>query len=71
MIVRIKKPSRRYAETSHFDACCALIFGLPRPSFSNTAHLFAGCAVIGSGAGSAGAITGGGEYSVGDSAWKS
>src|SRR4051812_9300818 len=63
MIVRIAKPSRRYAETSHFEACCASIFGRPRPSFSNTAHRSFGFATI--------ADAGGGDHCGASSVAKS
>src|SRR5687767_4844763 len=60
MIVRITKPSRRYADTTSFAADFELIAGLPSPSCSNAAHgLFFTEGTGGVGTAKLGAVTAG------------
>src|SRR5438552_706762 len=68
MIVRIAKPSRRYAPTISFCGLARIALGAPRPSRSQASHrdFFAGSGmVVKSGAGAGAGATGAGFGATG------
>src|SRR5438067_13665623 len=54
MIVRMPKPSMRYAVTTCFDSFAASSLGARRPSFSNAAQRDGEVTIVGAAAGAAG-----------------